>query len=156
MKFSFGNFFGNFCSRHIGFLQRPFQTSELILVIYGQASLSKSPLMKFAGEPALKFDTVYDVHAPPRIIHGCAQNPAFCRQPLLRSSELSPKAAETDLRAGGIFTERECIRAARDKSRARSARIYCAPERFRLKSLLISIRAPPRWRTHTSIGNRFV
>lgn len=102
-----------------------------------------------------------------RIIHSCAHNPAFCSsyQPLLRLSELSPMAAETDLWVGGIFTE--CLvyatsAYARDKRQFADAGAVCAhlsraaacraPKRFRFKSLLISIQAPPPRTPVSEIG----
>jgi len=100
-----------------------------------------------------------------RIIHSRAHNSHFL-QPLLRSSEsFHLWLAETDLSGvGGIFTEclvhaTSCIRA-RDKLSGEcwrghgSALIYCTPrpERFRFKSLLISIQAPPPRTPVSEIG----
>lgn len=103
--------------------------------------------MEFAWDLALKFDTVHDVGrtCAAHIIHSRAHNPAFCsgHQPLLQSSRLSPKAAESDLgdRAGGILAE--CLVCAprvhtRETSGASRGRgIYCAPrgapKRFRFE-----------------------
>lgn len=120
--------------------------------------------MKFTWDLALKFDTVHDVHVPLRIIiHGCARNSAFCSSYQAAASAIVVgqsfhlRLRETDLRAGGIFLPNASCAQTRvhkrerqaARSRARSARIYCAPKRFRFKSLLISIQAPPPAVAHT-------